>query len=126
MPAFADLEQLADAVPRALPDRKALSRLEAVARSGYVHLKWHDHDLVVKLSGEAFEMRGANLFATGVSRLLSTALLAKEKTDGVLGAVIETLREAEVLVKSDSEKALGLLVSVKAPIQRLRGKPSGN
>ena len=75
--------------------------------------------------GEGFELNGNNLFATGVSILLTTALMAKENSDGVLGAVIESLREAEVLLKSDSEKALALLVSVKAPIQRLRGQSVG-
>ena len=125
MPGFENLERLADQVRRILPDRKALARLETVAHSRHVLLQWHDHQLIVKLSGQAFEMRGNDAFATGVSILLTTALMAKEKTDGVLVAVMDSLRQAEQLVANDTEKALALLGSVKAPIQRLRGKKAG-
>ena len=116
---FTDVERLAESVRAALPRSKALTRLEPVPASGYVLLTWSEQNFAVKLSGEAFELKGKELFVTGASRLISSSIMLKQRTDSVLAAVIDTLAKAESLVASDQKDALELLDSVKNPIRRL-------
>ena len=119
MKVFENLDRLADAVRTTLPDKKALSHLEANQKTGCVTLTWHNTKLAVKLSGESYEVKDDNLFVTGTSMLLGRVLTTKQKIDTVLGAVIESLRQAETLAPTDSEKAIALLESIKPAIRHL-------
>ena len=116
---FEDLDHLAAAVRAVLPDRKALTRLETIQQSNFVRAAWHGHQLAIKLSGESFELKGNDLHLTAVSRLLSHGLQTRMKLENVLAAVVESLRQSESLVTSDTKKALDLLTSIKAPLRRL-------
>ena len=121
---FEDLDRLAETVIAILPDRKAFSRLEPIRQSGYLLVKWQNYELAVKLSGESFELKGAELHLTAFSRLLTSELVTHRRRKAVLSAVVESLREAEGLVANQQEKALTLLASIKLPLKRLLG-PKG-
>lgn len=119
MKLFEDLDRLADAVRSTLPDRKGLSQLESNQQAGCVLLTWHNTKLAVKLSGESYEVKDNNLFVTGTSMLLGSALLTKQKIDTVLATVVESLRQAESIAPTDNKKAIALLESIKPSIKRL-------
>lgn len=118
-PSSADVERLAESVRAALPKSNSLTRLEPVPASGYVLLTWSELNFAVKLSGEAFELKGKELHITGASRLLTSTVTLRRRTDAVLSAVVDTLERAQSLVSSDTKDALALLDSVKNPIRRL-------
>ena len=121
-PSISDVERLADSVRAALPASKSLTRLEPVPASGYVLVTWSEQNFAVKLSGETFELKGKELHITGASRLISSSIMLKRRTDAVLSAVIDTLEKAQSLVTSDQKDALALLDSVKNPIRRLAAR----
>lgn len=116
---FEDLDHLAAMVRATLPDRKALTQLEAVTAFGYVLAAWSGHKFVVKLTGESFELKGTTLHLTAASLLLTNALMTRARLGSILAAVTESLGQVEGLIGNDTKKALELLTSTKAPIRRL-------
>jgi len=107
------LDELAQYIVRILPQRKSISNLREDAKAGIVRFTWHAHHFAVKPSLEVLELKGANLFITGASILMQSALSTCHKNSKVLGGMDDTLRQVEDFFSNHPpDRGLELFASV--------------
>jgi len=88
-----------------------------------VELTWQTRHVVVTLAMDVFELKGKNLFVTGVSTLMRSVLAKKKGNARVVEAVADSLAKVEDLLKSRRfETAFALLESVKHTLRKEAGK----
>jgi hypothetical protein len=114
------LEQLTQYIRQNLPQPKAIMNLRVQEKTGVVMFVWNAQEFVVKKTLEVFELKGQNLFVTGATMLMQSALRTVTRSETVIGTVLDALREAEELVKDEKQKESGLklLESVKSTLRK--------
>lgn len=117
------LEQLAQYIRQTVPQPKAILNLNVKEKLGVVTFVWHAREFVVKKSLEVLELKGQNLYVTGATMLMQSALMTAGKSETVIESVVDAIRQAEDLIKDDQQKDSGLrlLGTVKATLRKLVG-----
>jgi hypothetical protein len=116
------LDQLTQHIRQNVPQPKAIVNLHLQEKTGVVTFVWHAREFVVKRSLEVLELKGQNLYVTGATMLMQSALRSAGKSEVVLESLMDAIRHAEELIKDKDEKqkesGLALLVSVKATLRK--------
>ena len=118
------LDQLAQYIRQTIPDAKAILNLQIKEKAGAILFIWHGVEFLVKPSMHVFEVRGYNLYITGISTLLQVVLMRRNQNEKVLEAALESINEAEDLIRVKNQTPAGvkLLGSVRDTLARMVGK----
>jgi hypothetical protein len=118
------LDQLATYIRQTIPDAKAILNLQVKDKTGAVVFIWHGVEFLVKPSMHVFEVRGYNLYITGISTLLQVVLMRRNQNEKVLEAALESINEAEDLIRAKNQPQAGvkLLGSVRETLAKMVGK----
>ena len=77
-------------------------------------------EFLVRKTLDVFQVKEKKVYVTAASMLMQLALLNASRIDRVLGATVESLDQAqEMLKRSDTAKAFSLLTSVRAALIKL-------
>jgi hypothetical protein len=118
------LDELAQYIRQAVPDPKAILNLQIKEKTGAVLFIWHGVEFLVKPSLHVFEVRGYNLYITGISTLLQVVLMRRSQNEKVLESALDTIMEAEELIRSKNQTQGGvkLLGTVRDILRKMTGK----
>ncbi len=118
------LDELAQYVRQAVPDPRAILNLQVKEKTGAVVFIWHGVEFLVKPSLHVFEVRGYNLYITGISTLLQVVLMRRSQNEKVLESALDTIMEAEELIRARNQAQGGvkLLGTVREILRKLTGK----
>jgi hypothetical protein len=118
------LDDLVSYIRGNLPRSIKLEELRADTEMDAVHFRWEKREYIIKKSLAVFEVKYQKIFVTGYSLLLQSALTAEVKNEKVLGAVVETLQQAERLIGDErkGKAGLDLIRVVKRTLIRLCGQ----
>jgi hypothetical protein len=118
------LQELIQYVRQTVPDPKAILNLKIKEKTGAVMFIWHGVEFLVKPTMQVFEMRGYNLYITGISTLLQVVLMRRSQNEKVFETALQTIQEAEDLirVKNQTQQGVQLLASVRETLGRLVGR----
>lgn len=117
------LDELTQYLRQTLPQANAMQNLQLRADVGAVTFRWNSRDFLVRPSLEVLELKGSNVVITGASMLMQAALLTKKRNDKLVGGMVETLRQAEDLIKANQKQnGVSLLDTVKKTLATLAGK----
>lgn len=118
------LDELAQYVRQAVPDPRAILNLQVKEKTGAVVFIWHGVEFLVKPSLHVFEVRGYNLYITGISTLLQVVLMRRSQNEKVLESALDTIMEAEELTRARNQAQGGvkLLGTVREILRKLTGK----
>lgn len=123
MPEFHNLQDLEEYLRKTLPDAKSIQKLRRNDDAKFVDFHWHQRHFAVQSTLAVFEIKeGRHLFVTGASRLVQASLQIKDRNLKVIGAVVETLEQAEDVVRKNRDQGLALVASCKATLGRLLAK----
>lgn len=118
------LPELAQYIRQSVPDPKAILNMKVNEKLGAVMFIWHGVEFLVKPSMHTFEIRGYNLYITGISTLLQVVLMRRNQNEKVLESALDTINEAEDLirVKDQGQAGIRLLSSVRDTLGKMVGK----
>lgn len=118
------LDDLAQYIRQTIPDPKAILNLQMKEKTGAVLFIWHGVEFLVKPSMHVFEVRGYNLYITGISTLLQVVLTRRNQNEKVLEAALDSINEAEDLIrlKNQTQSGVKLLSSVRETLAKVAGK----
>lgn len=118
------LQDLAQYIRQTVPDPKAILNLKINEKTGAVLFIWHGVEFLVKPTMHVFEVRGYNLYITGISTLLQVVLMRRSQNEKVFEAALQTINEAEDLirVKNQTPQGVKLLTNVRETLGRLVGR----
>jgi hypothetical protein len=118
------LDELAQYVRQTVPDPKSILNLRIQDKTGAVVFIWHGVEFLVKPSMHVFEVRGYNLYITGISTLLQVVLMRRNQNEKVLENALETIEQAEELirVKGQTQAGVQMLGSVRDTLGKMVGK----
>ena len=123
---IANLDELAQYIRENIPQNKSISHLEVQASLDGVTFKWNSMEFLVRKSLDVFQVKEKRIYITAASMLMQVVLTTASKIDRVLAATVESLDQAQDLMKrSDVSKAMQLLDPVKKALAKLvptRGK----
>lgn len=122
------LDELMALIPRVIPTatqkEDRLSGLKTNMTANVVTFTWHKRHFVAKPNLEVFELIGEKLYITGSSLLISRILSGNNRRESTLGAVLDTMKQAEDFIirgtPSDVKSGLGLLAAVKKILENMR------
>ena len=116
------LEELVQHIQKGLPLANLITRLEINHSARVVEFTWQSRHFVSTLGLEVFELKEKNLFITGASMLVRSALNSQDKNTRIVIAIADSVAKAEDLIKTRRiEAAFELLDSVKQSIQKQIG-----
>ncbi len=117
------LDQLAQYVRQTVPQPKAILNLNMKEQLDAVTFVWHAREFMVKKALEVLELKGQNLYVTGATRLMQSALMTTGRSEIVLEGVLDSIRQAENLIEDDQQKESGLklLETIKSTLRKLVG-----
>ena len=115
------LPELALYIRHTVPDPKAIMSMKANEKLGAVIFIWHGVEFLVKPSMQVFEVRGYNLYITGISTLLQVVLIRRSQNEKVLESALDSIHEAEDLirVKNQGQAGARLLASVRDTLGKM-------
>jgi ATPase subunit of ABC transporter with duplicated ATPase domains len=118
------LEDLAQYVRQTVPDPKSILNLQIKEKTGAVVFIWHGVEFLVKPSMHVFEVRGYNLYITGISTLLQVVLMRRNQNEKMLENALETIEQAEELIRAKSQTQAGvkMLGAVRETLGKMIGK----
>ncbi len=114
------LIHLAQFIRERVPQPKAILNLRIEELLGAVTFVWHAREFVVKQSLQVLELKGQNLYVTGATMLMQTALTSAGRSETVIESVIDAIRQAEGLLTDQKQKesGLNLLKNVKTTLRK--------
>jgi hypothetical protein len=98
-----NLNQLVDHIRKTMPFPKALMNLQMKEQIGGVVFYWQGVEFLVKISLQAFEVRGNNLYITGLSTLLQLVLVRGGQEEQRIQSMLDALSNAEELVRVNNQ-----------------------
>ena len=117
---IANLDELAQYIRENIPQNKAISNLEVQAPLDAVTFKWNSMEFLVRKSLDVFQVKEKKIYITAASMLMQVVLQTASRIDRVLAATVESLEQAQDLMKrSDVSKAMQLLDPVKKALAKL-------
>ena len=117
---IANLDELAQYIRENIPQSKAIQHLEVQATLDAVTFKWNSTEFLVRKSLEVFQIKEKKIYITASSMLMQVVLQTASRIDRVLAATVESLDQAQDLMKrSDVSKAMQLLDPVKKALAKL-------
>ena len=118
------LDELAQYIRQTVPDPKSILNLQIKEKTGAVVFIWHGVEFLVKPSMHVFEVRGYNLYITGISTLLQVVLMRRNQNEKVLENALETIEQAEELirVKNQTQSGVKMLGAVRETLGKMVGK----
>ena len=118
------LNELGQYIRQTVPDPRSILNLKTNDKMGAVSFIWHGVEFMVKASMHVFEVRGYNLYITGISTLLQVVLMRRSANEKVLEAALKTIEEAEDLirVKNQHQAGVKLIGSVRDTLGKMVGK----
>ena len=118
------LPDLVKFVKETVPDPRAIMNLQIKEKIGAVTFIWHGVEFLVKPSLHAFEVRGYQLYITGISTLLQVVFMRRSKNEKMFEEAAETITQAEDLfrVHNKFREGMQLLGTVRESLSRLVSK----
>lgn len=118
------LDELAQYIRQTVPDPKSILNLQIKEKTGAVVFIWHGVEFLVKPSMHVFEVRGYNLYITGISTLLQVVLMRRNQNEKVLENALETIEQAEELIRGKNQTQAGvkMLGTVRETLGKMVGK----
>lgn len=118
------LPDLVKFVRETIPDPRAILNLQMKEKIGAVVFIWHGVEFLVKPSLHVFEVRGYQLYITGISTLLQVVFMRRTKNEKMFEEAVETINQAEDLfrVQNKYREGMHLLGTVRESLGRLVGK----
>jgi hypothetical protein len=122
--AFSDLNDLSLHIRHSLPDAKAILNLKVLQQLGVVTFYWHGVEFLVRPSLQVLELRGKNVYITGLSTLLQLILARKTQQEKMVDSVIARINQVEDIIQSnkETESAVRVLGSAKETLNRMVGR----
>jgi hypothetical protein len=116
-----ELTNLVAHIRETLPDPKAILNVKVLERLGAVTFYWHGVEFLVKPSFEVMELRGNNIYITGLSSLLQLILSRKNHNGRIVENMLARINQVEELIQSkeETESAVRVLGSVKQTLTRM-------
>lgn len=119
MAAIENLQQLEEYIRRTLPEARSIQKMRRNEQGKYIDFVWHQRHFVVKPELQVFELKDTRLFITGASMLIQASLIKKDRSERVLGAVVETIEKAEDVMRTNRDHGLALVESVKGTLRKM-------
>lgn len=118
------LDELAQYIRQTVPDPKSILNLQIKEKTGAVVFIWHGVEFLVKPSMHVFEVRGYNLYITGISTLLQVVLMRRNQNEKVLENALETIEQAEELIRGKNQTQAGvkMLGTVRETLGKMVGR----
>ena len=118
------LDELAQYIRQAVPDPRSILNLQVKEKTGAIVFIWHGVEFLVKPSLHVFEVRGYNLYITGISTLLQVVLMRRSENEKVLESALDTIMEAKELIRARNQAQGGvkLLGTVREILWKITGK----
>ena len=118
------LDELAQYIRQTVPDSKSILNLQIKEKTGAVVFIWHGVEFLVKPSMHVFEVRGYNVYITGISTLLQVVLMRRNQNEKVLENALETIEQAEELIRGKNQTQAGvkMLGTVRETLGKMVGK----
>jgi hypothetical protein len=118
------LDELAQYIRQNLPQPKSITNLQLKENAGMVTFHWQVREFVVKRSLEVLEIKGQNIFITGASMLMQSALMKADKNEKIIDSLVDALRQAEDLLTDQRERDSGLKLigTVISTLKKLIGR----
>lgn len=118
------LDELAQYIRQTVPDPRSILNLQIKEKTGAVVFIWHGVEFLVKPSMHVFEVRGYNLYITGISTLLQVVLMRRNQNEKVLENALETIEQAEELIRGKNQTQAGvkMLGTVRETLGKMVGK----
>jgi hypothetical protein len=115
------LNDLTAHIKLALPDPKAILNLKILDSLGVVTFYWHGVEFLVKPSMQVLELRGNNVYITGLSTLIQLVLARRSQNAKIVESVLTRINEVEEIIQSKerTESAVRVLGSVKEALTRM-------
>ena len=117
------LEELAEFVRENIPQSKAVSHLTVNATAQIISFRWNSMEFAVRQSLEVFQVKGTRVEITAASLLLQAILQSSSRVAKLMGAVVESLGQAQDFFKrNEASKGMELLIPAKKAIEKLAQK----
>jgi hypothetical protein len=118
-----NLPELANYVRKTLPYPKTILNLQLKEQFGGVVFIWQGAEFLVKLTFQVLEVRGNNLYITGLSTLLQAVLVRGGQEEQRFDSYVSTLNDVEDLIRTKSQpnRAAEKLRSVRESLFKMVG-----
>lgn len=118
------LPDLCKFVRETVPDPRSILNMQTKEKIGAVVFIWHGVEFLVKPSLHVFEVRGYQLYITGISTLLQVVFMRRTKNEKMFEEAVETITQAEDLLRAHNKfrEGMHLLGTVRESLGRLVGK----
>lgn len=116
-----DLTTLANHIREALPDSKSIVNLKVQSQLGVVTFYWHGVEFLVKPNLQVLELRGNNVYITGLSTLLQLILARRTQHERIVESVLARINQVEDMIQSKEQaaSAVRVLGSVKDTLLKM-------
>jgi hypothetical protein len=102
------LDELTAYVKKTLPNSKLITNIEQLEKSNAIKFKWNKHEFIVKTDLSTLELKNKkNLFITGTSSLIQSALRSTDTNSRSIEKICELLEQAEKNVHSALKREIG-------------------
>ena len=107
-----------------IPDPRSIMNMQIKEKIGAVTFIWHGVEFLVKPSLHVFEVRGYQLYITGISTLLQVVFMRRTKNEKMFEEAAEAINQAEDLfrVQDKFREGMQLLGTVRESLGKLVGK----
>ncbi len=118
------LPELAKFIRETIPDPRSILNLQTKERIGAVTFIWHGVEFLVKPTFHVFEVRGYQLYITGISTLLQVVFMRRTKNEKMFEEAAEAIRRAEDLVRVNNQirEGMHVLGTIRESLSKLAGK----
>ncbi|MBI4664584.1 MAG: hypothetical protein HY735_37810 [Verrucomicrobia bacterium] len=118
------LPDLVKFVKETIPDPRSILNLQIKEKIGAVVFIWHGVEFLVKPSLHVFEVRGYQLYITGISTLLQVVFMRRTKNEKMFEEAADCISQAEDLIRVHNRYRDGmqLLGEVRGTLSKLVGR----
>ena len=118
------LPDLCKFIRETIPDPRSILNMQVKEKLGAVTLIWHGVEFLVKPSLHVFEVRGYQLYITGISTLLQVVFMRRTKNEKMFEEAVETINQAEDFIRGKNQfrEGMQLLGVVRDALGKLVGK----
>lgn len=118
------LSDLTKFIRETIPDPRSIMNMQSKEKMGAVTFIWHGVEFLVKPSLHVFEVRGYQLFITGISTLLQMVFMRRTRHEKLFEETVETITQAEDLIRVQNKfrEGMQLLGAVRETLNKIAGR----